>query len=504
MLLKGQSSIEYLAVVVLGFLMAAPFIGLVQQDMISLQSNSQDAQFGTSLDKMESSIERANAFGEPAETSFVLNMPPNIVDSRIVDDRIIIFTQNRSGRMTNHSIILDNDVQAYNLPIERGKYRMKAKADDGFVRLSSPDIISGLSWNSQADWDSANSRSRVVTRNIGDRSGDEIRLGFDSEYSPLTDSLEMYLTFDEDGDPIVDYSGNNNDASLMGDADLDEDGLLGSSGAGVDGDNNFFEAKDDDSLDIEEELTLSVWYNPSDQLSSWEGLIGKGDTTYQMRHHNDDRYVTFNVRRDDGNDILSGDGISGLNTNQEWTENEWNLATGTYSSIDEIGHVYHNGVQENSDTGSSQIRTSDADLQIGANYDDDNDEYRRFWEGGIEEVMIWSRALTEDEVEELWNTTENGRLESSAKSGGFEAEELVSTSTVPSNTEIEVTVYQDVNDDGAPDNQETIALNGGSDEINSLSGFDEKNSDYWFEVELFSNNREITPVLQDVSIRESS
>lgn len=364
-------------------------------------------------------------------------------------------------------------------------------------------MTSGLSWSSQVDWDSSNSRSRVVTRNIGDRNEDEIRLGFDPEYSPLADSLEMYLTFDENGEPIIDYSENDNDAILQGQANLGRDGLLGSSGAEVDGDDNFFQSSDDASLDIQDEITLSVWYQPGQQPEDWAGLIGKGDLTYQMRQHNDDGYVTFNVRDEDGNDILSGAPTSGLATYQEWNQDEWNLATGTYSSIDGIGHIYHNGAQENSDTGSSQLRTSDANLQIGANYDDGSDSYRRFWEGGIEEVMVWSRALNENEVEKLWNSTEHGYLESGSKNADFEVEELVSNSVIPSGTEIEITIYQDVNDDGNPDNQELVSLNGGSDEINSLSSFDSVESVYWFEAELSSDNREITPVLQDVSIRES-
>ena len=136
MFLKAQSSIEYLAVVGFGLLMATPFIGLVQQDVINLRTDSQDARFVSSLDEMESAIERADALGESSETGFTLSIPDNIVEAMVVDDRNIVFTQNRSGQLSNYTRLMDVNVNADNLPEERGSYRMKAESWRDEVNIS--------------------------------------------------------------------------------------------------------------------------------------------------------------------------------------------------------------------------------------------------------------------------------------------------------------------------------------------------------------------------------
>ncbi|MFO7793458.1 MAG: LamG domain-containing protein [Candidatus Nanohaloarchaea archaeon] len=132
---KAQSSIEYLAIVGLGLLMATPFIGLVQQDVISLRTDSQDARFTSSLDEMESAIERADALGASAQTSFVLSVPDNIQSARVVGNKNIVFTQNRSGELTNYTRIFENNVSATELPTERGRYRINAKTSGDQVVL---------------------------------------------------------------------------------------------------------------------------------------------------------------------------------------------------------------------------------------------------------------------------------------------------------------------------------------------------------------------------------
>ncbi len=136
MILKGQSSIEYLAVVGIGLLMATPFIGLVQEEVFGLRTDSQDARFVSSLDEMESAIERAHALGEPAQSDFVLNLPDNIVFAKIVGGRNIVFTQNRSGQLSNYTRLMNVNVNADDLPKERGSYKMKAESWNSEVNIS--------------------------------------------------------------------------------------------------------------------------------------------------------------------------------------------------------------------------------------------------------------------------------------------------------------------------------------------------------------------------------
>ena len=131
---KGQSAIEYFTIVGIGLLIASPFVVLVQQDVISLQTDSADARFSSSLDDMQNAVERADALGEPATTSFTLNVPTGIESSGIESD-FVVFTQNRSGQPSNIARRMDTDING-SLPVERGSYSGQAEAWEDQVNIS--------------------------------------------------------------------------------------------------------------------------------------------------------------------------------------------------------------------------------------------------------------------------------------------------------------------------------------------------------------------------------
>ena len=132
--LKGQSAIEYFTIVGIGLLIATPFIVLVQEDVISLQTDSADARFSASLDEMVNAVERSHALGEPASTSFTLNVPGGI-ESSTIESNFVIFTQNRTGQPSNVTRMMDADISG-NLPVDEGSYQGEAEAWNGQVNIS--------------------------------------------------------------------------------------------------------------------------------------------------------------------------------------------------------------------------------------------------------------------------------------------------------------------------------------------------------------------------------
>ena len=134
MVLKGQSAIEYLSIVGIGLLIATPFIVLVQEDITSLQTDSADARFSASLDEMSDAVERADALGEPASTSFTLNVPGGI-ESSTIESNFVIFTQNRTGEPSNVTRRMEADIVG-NLPVDEGRYQGEAEAWNDQVNIS--------------------------------------------------------------------------------------------------------------------------------------------------------------------------------------------------------------------------------------------------------------------------------------------------------------------------------------------------------------------------------
>lgn len=80
--------------------------------------------------------------------------------------------------------------------------------------------------------------------------------------------------------------------------------------------------------------------------------------------------------------------------------------------------------------------------------------------------------------------------------------ELSTSSTVPTDTGINVRVYEDMDADGTADNQQSVDLFGGSEtfEMGGLGGSEGEAIVYWMEITLTTNDGETTPSLDSATI----
>lgn len=78
---------------------------------------------------------------------------------------------------------------------------------------------------------------------------------------------------------------------------------------------------------------------------------------------------------------------------------------------------------------------------------------------------------------------------------------LTTTSTLNGGS-VTVTVYEDTTTDGTADNTNSVALSGGTDETNTLSGFDASTgNDYWIEADLgVTNESDDSPELDRAEV----
>lgn len=78
---------------------------------------------------------------------------------------------------------------------------------------------------------------------------------------------------------------------------------------------------------------------------------------------------------------------------------------------------------------------------------------------------------------------------------------LITDTTIPADTGIDVIVKQDTNSDGTAENEQTISLSGGAGEENNLTGFESQDgSDLWARIELSSSDPSATPEVNSVSV----
>ncbi|GAH60739.1 unnamed protein product, partial [marine sediment metagenome] len=156
-----------------------------------------------------------------------------------------------------------------------------------------------------------------------------------------------------------------------------------------DGINDYVRCEDNDSLDITGNLTISAWVQRPSAGSSDEVIVSKyngGDYSYRLLFL-DTNYVRW---------WLSQDGTPGnsayVDSTLTITDTGWHFIVATFESG--TLKIYIDGVDKTgSSTGSiTSINTTTEPLFIG------QENSNNYFEGKIDDVMIFDRALTAEEI----------------------------------------------------------------------------------------------------------
>jgi len=194
------------------------------------------------------------------------------------------------------------------------------------------------------------------------------------------EGLVGYWNFDEGkGEVAADSSGNKNDAKLVRGPEW-VDGKFGKALKFDSAKTQKVEIPHSDSFaDITNAVTMEAWVNPAN-LNAWMSFGVKGDITYGM-FINPSAYVRMHY--------------SGGNTldtpNNSIKANEWTHVVGTYDG--KTVRIYLNGEMKAEKNASDAIAANSATYVIGG-----TQESRDWFAGMIDEVKLYSRGLTEDEV----------------------------------------------------------------------------------------------------------
>ena len=209
------------------------------------------------------------------------------------------------------------------------------------------------------------------------------------------DELALYLSFDAaKGDTAKDKSKHQNDGTIhKGKRVKGKIGqaveLSGEAGGWV-------EVPDSASLDITDEITLMCWVYPTQFTDEWFRIIVKtwaGDTApwmvygfYEQGGSNGKTGFIISVNK--GTEKRCGNGPSPQLPAKEWTH----LAA-TYDG--NKMKLYYDGEVKVEADAKGKIDTNDVPVSIGRNSEGNREHYI----GRIDEVAIWSVALTQDEIQ---------------------------------------------------------------------------------------------------------
>jgi hypothetical protein len=205
---------------------------------------------------------------------------------------------------------------------------------------------------------------------------------------PITDGLVLHLPFNGNANDIS--GGNNNGITNNVSLTTDRNGKANSAYY-FNGTNAFIRIPNNPSLSGGTELTLSVWIKPEDLNGTLRGIITKWYQTASS-----DTYAMLIAST---NQILAA-----VNGNPEIysgiiSANNWIQIVYTHSST--LDKIYINGILVSTINVSRGVATTTIPIIIGA--DSNNGTIWRFFKGKIDEVKIYNRALTVQEIEYQYN-----------------------------------------------------------------------------------------------------
>ncbi len=198
--------------------------------------------------------------------------------------------------------------------------------------------------------------------------------------------------FDEvEGKTVHDSSGNRIDGTLVGDARVVDDPIRGKV-LELDGDGDWVDCGDDLLFGMTEEITLSGWIKTAGPILAWCHVIAKG-TSWKLRGWKDTLKFVCGV--DMPGDIGVDSGVVGK---KAVNDGRWHHVAGVYDS--RTATLYIDGRRDVSATLVGSIAANSYNVWIGS------DSYRSgpVWSGRIDDVQIYSYALTAEEIKALYES----------------------------------------------------------------------------------------------------
>jgi len=223
-------------------------------------------------------------------------------------------------------------------------------------------------------------------------------IGSDLTLAPFTGGLVCYWSFDEaSGTTVYDYSGYSNNGTMYSsttpyDFHTSANCKLGSC-ASFDGVDDYVDMGNGASLNINNEITVSLWVEPN-LINGQQGVLS--DSGLWSNHY----YIY--LRNEVNAQYAWGVSYTNWFRTGNMLVGQWQHIVGVYSKTTGVANLYINGVLIASGSWTSPIVTSFNKLYIGQA---PGIAAPVFLNGLIDDVRIYNRALSAAEIKALYDAT---------------------------------------------------------------------------------------------------
>jgi acid phosphatase family membrane protein YuiD len=218
------------------------------------------------------------------------------------------------------------------------------------------------------------------------------------ESKSITNGLVMYQSFDGsdiNGTTAIDRSGQGNDGTIA--SATQTSGKRGQA-LSFNGSSSLVTVNKTSSLNLSTSATLSVWFKTNGNKGSnySAGLVGKhdtsGDSNYTIKLYSSG--YGFTIRQSNGTYVYNAD------PSKNYAEGGWHHMVGVADSSTLKTYVYVDGVLQSGTTQDYDGTIKDdayiSSILIGNDYDNNKID------GSIDEVRVYNRALSVDEIGDLY------------------------------------------------------------------------------------------------------
>jgi hypothetical protein len=214
-----------------------------------------------------------------------------------------------------------------------------------------------------------------------------------SDYNVIAEApsdANLVARYEFEGD-FNDSSGNGHHGDPNGDATTVYNAARDSNVLELDGDGDFVSIVDSNTpagpFDITGTITIAAWIKVDTFDKDWQAIVTKGDSAWRLARAGSGDGVEFAC-----NGLWPYQWVSG---DVKVNDGQWHHAAGVYDGSQL--RIYVDGVLDFFENTGGNINSNDSNVYIGENAQ----ETGREWNGLIDEVRIYSRALSQAEIVSL-------------------------------------------------------------------------------------------------------
>jgi hypothetical protein len=185
-------------------------------------------------------------------------------------------------------------------------------------------------------------------------------------------------------------------ATLVGDARIVADPDRGFVLA-LDGDGDYVDCGNDLRFDLEDAVSIAAWVKVRASNRTWQSIVTKGDSAWRLHYNRLTGALGLSCagpNTQEGRDFWLGAAANIL-----ITDGRWHHIVGVYDRNEFSLHV--DGVPDAHHAAFDRLGTNGYPVYIGEN----SERQGSYWHGWIDDVRIYNRALSAEEVARLYEDT---------------------------------------------------------------------------------------------------